>query len=179
MRLAEFQQTRHFRGSLDARSRSDAAGIYVGQSEFRIAPSGPVFPDYDIGTTHSIRRSSATRRPARSGTPRALISSTAPAARRTRCFSPGKANGFLSCRLAGFILLKQWGEQPFDPHDQGDLLRTTTFRCIECHNTWIETCARDRESIQARDAHCRCHMRKVSRTGSRSRRVPSGTSRCT
>jgi tetratricopeptide (TPR) repeat protein len=32
---------------------------------------------------------------------------------------------------------KEWGEQPFNPHDEGDLLRTTTSRCIECHNTWI------------------------------------------
>ncbi|MFL5241723.1 MAG: tetratricopeptide repeat protein [Gemmataceae bacterium] len=34
--------------------------------------------------------------------------------------------------------LKRWGEQPFSPYGSGDYTRTTTPRCLECHNTWVE-----------------------------------------
>jgi tetratricopeptide (TPR) repeat protein len=33
--------------------------------------------------------------------------------------------------------LKRWGEQPFNPYMAGDLARSTTPRCLECHNTWV------------------------------------------
>jgi tetratricopeptide (TPR) repeat protein len=33
---------------------------------------------------------------------------------------------------------KRWGRQPFNPHLSGDFSRTTTTRCLECHNTWFE-----------------------------------------
>lgn len=33
---------------------------------------------------------------------------------------------------------QQWGEQPFNPLADGDFTRTTTPRCLECHNTWVE-----------------------------------------
>ena len=29
------------------------------------------------------------------------------------------------------------GPKPFDPHGSGNYLKTTTPRCLECHNTWI------------------------------------------
>jgi tetratricopeptide (TPR) repeat protein len=32
---------------------------------------------------------------------------------------------------------EQWGEQPFNPLAPGDFSRTTTVRCVECHNTWV------------------------------------------
>src|SRR5262245_3256766 len=31
----------------------------------------------------------------------------------------------------------QWAEQPFNPLAPGDFTRTTTVRCVECHNTWV------------------------------------------
>jgi len=34
--------------------------------------------------------------------------------------------------------LKRWGEQPFSPYGSGDFSRTTTPRCLECHNTWVD-----------------------------------------
>lgn len=39
--------------------------------------------------------------------------------------------------LAWLRPTKQWAEQPFDPHQPGDLTRPTTPRCVECHNTWL------------------------------------------
>jgi tetratricopeptide (TPR) repeat protein len=32
---------------------------------------------------------------------------------------------------------QQWGVEPFNPHRSGDFSRTTTTRCLECHNTWF------------------------------------------
>ncbi|QDU22406.1 cytochrome c3 family protein [Urbifossiella limnaea] len=31
----------------------------------------------------------------------------------------------------------EWGEQRFDPNHPSDFTRTTTTRCVECHNTWL------------------------------------------
>jgi tetratricopeptide (TPR) repeat protein len=31
----------------------------------------------------------------------------------------------------------EWGEQRFDPNHPTDFTRTTTTRCVECHNTWL------------------------------------------
>lgn len=30
-----------------------------------------------------------------------------------------------------------WAEEPFSPHVSGNFVRTTTARCLECHNTWF------------------------------------------
>src|SRR5262249_15028583 len=32
----------------------------------------------------------------------------------------------------------QWADQSYDPNNTRDFTRTTTPRCLECHNTWIE-----------------------------------------
>lgn len=39
--------------------------------------------------------------------------------------------------LAWLRPTKEWAEQPFDPHQPGDLTRPTTPRCLECHNVWV------------------------------------------
>ncbi len=37
--------------------------------------------------------------------------------------------------------LNQWAEEPRSKYGTGDFTRTTTPRCLECHNTWVEHAA--------------------------------------
>jgi tetratricopeptide (TPR) repeat protein len=47
-------------------------------------------------------------------------------------------DGLYELPVAWLHPFQRWGEQPFDTHGTGDFSRTTTPRCLECHNTWFE-----------------------------------------
>lgn len=57
---------------------------------------------------------------------------------------------------------KQWAEQPFNPLAPGDFSRTTTVRCLECHNTWIAHVPGTENQYQRTEMHLgvtceKCH----------------------
>jgi tetratricopeptide (TPR) repeat protein len=47
-----------------------------------------------------------------------------------------KGNGLYELPMAWLHPSKEWGQQRYSA-DPGDLARTATTRCVECHNTWV------------------------------------------
>jgi tetratricopeptide (TPR) repeat protein len=136
-RVAEFQATRHFQACRLPQAETMPPGFapergsYVTRDpalHFEMTRAGGDFVQTAIRATPAGEQ--------RMSTPIALVYGSAGTA--DEIYFTWHGDKLYELPMAWLHPLNRWGEQPFNPYDRGDFTRTTTPRCLECHNTWFE-----------------------------------------
>jgi tetratricopeptide (TPR) repeat protein len=135
-RVAEFQATSHFRACRLPRVETMPPGFAPGRGTYVARRPGLRFEMTQEGSDFLLTAIQTTpggeqRTPARI----ALAYGTGTA---DEIYFTWHGDQLYELPVAWLHPLKRWGEQPFDPYGTGDFTRSTTTRCLECHNTWFE-----------------------------------------
>src|SRR5260370_15968642 len=135
-RVAEFQETAHFRACRLPEAGSMPVGFGPGRGSFATRAPGPRFEmtrdagDF-IQTTIHATPSGEQRTTARIG----LAYGTGNA---DEIYFTWHDNRLFELPAAWLHPQNRWGASPYNPYLSGDFSRATTTRCLECHNTWFE-----------------------------------------
>ncbi|HEV3449075.1 MAG TPA: tetratricopeptide repeat protein [Gemmataceae bacterium] len=150
-RVAEFQTTRHFLACRLAHADSMPPGFAPGQGRYTTRNPALRFDmaQADGNFTVTAVRSTA-QGDQRTTAPIGLIYGSAGAA--DEIYFTWHGNGLYELPIAWLHPQRRWAEQPLDPQGAGDFTRTTTPRCLECHNTWFEHVPGTENQYQANDA---------------------------
>jgi tetratricopeptide (TPR) repeat protein len=130
-RLAEFRQTRHFRACWAHAGFTPKQETVASRNpglRFQIAQSGDDLFQTLIRVTPAGEERYTSRIDLVYGS----------GGKADEVFFTWKGDRLYELPLGWLHSFHQWGEQPFDPQGRGDLTRTTTTRCVECHTTWLE-----------------------------------------
>src|SRR5438105_1224367 len=136
-RVAEFQGTKHFLACCVPQAGAMPSGFAAGQGTYTTRDPGLRFEmtqlegDF-IETAIHATQSGEQRTPAR------IAFAYGAGGRADEIYFTWHDDRLNELPIAWLHPLNRWGEQPFDPYLTGDLARTTTPRCLECHNTWFE-----------------------------------------
>ncbi len=135
-RVAEFQATRHFRACRLPEAGAMPPGFAPGQGtyasrypglRFEMTQAGGDFVQTAIHTTPTGEQRTTAR-----------IDLVYGAGTADEIYFTWHDDRLYELPMAWLHPLSRWGEQPFNPYGPADLSRTTTPRCLECHNTWLE-----------------------------------------
>jgi tetratricopeptide (TPR) repeat protein len=135
-RVAEFQATSHFRACRLPLAETmppgfaPGRGTYVARQpglRFEMTRDGGDFLQTAIHTTPGGEQRTTSRL--------GLVYGTGTA---DEIYFTWKDDRLYELPVAWLHPLKRWAEQPFNPYATGDFSRSTTTRCLECHNTWFE-----------------------------------------
>ncbi|HEV3115720.1 MAG TPA: tetratricopeptide repeat protein [Gemmataceae bacterium] len=136
-RVAEFRSTRHFRACCVPQTATMPAGFAPGRGRYATHNQGLRF---EMGERRGEYYETAVRstpggEERTSGHIDLVYGSGGGADEIYFTWHGDRLN---ELPMAWLHPLKRWGAQPFNPYMRGDASRTTTPRCLECHNTWIE-----------------------------------------
>jgi tetratricopeptide (TPR) repeat protein len=135
-RLREFQQTRHFRACWAPEPGEIPLGFAAERTVLQSRYPGLSFEMKRSATnfTEDLIRAASDGENRRSNRIDFIYGFGGQA---DEVFFTWKGDRLFELPVAWLHPVKQWGEQPYDPHGKGDFTRTTTTRCVECHNTWV------------------------------------------
>src|SRR5262245_27551635 len=134
-RVAEFEQTTHFRACREPRAGEMPPGFAPGKGEyhsripalrFQTGESGGKFTQSAILSTPAGEQ--------RSDAPIDLLYGNGVG---DQIYFAFRDDRLFELPVAWLFPLNRWAEKPFDPHASGNYLKSTNPRCLECHNTWI------------------------------------------
>ncbi len=134
-RVAAFKSTSHFHACREPKDGDMPPGFMPGQGEYQARDPHLKFESgYANGRfTQTAIRSNASP-PHRSTAKIDLMYGTG---NGDQIYFTWKEDRLFELPVAWLFPFKRWGEQPFDPYGPSNFARTTTPRCLECHNTWI------------------------------------------
>jgi tetratricopeptide (TPR) repeat protein len=134
-RVADFHQTSHFRACRQPKTGGMPAGFSAGRENyttrdpslrFEMSQAGNDFLQTAIHTTATGEQRAD-----------AHIDLVYGASGADQIFFTWHGDRLFELPMAWIGPLDCWGNAPFDPYATGDRSRTTTPRCLECHNTWV------------------------------------------
>lgn len=134
-RVAEFKATTHFHACREPAPGEMPAGFTPGKGlyasrnpelKFESTQSGDHFVQTAIQSTPAGEKRTSANIDLMYGT-----------GNGDQIYFTWKDDRLFEFPVAWLFPFHRWAEQPFDPNGSGNFLRTTTPRCLECHNTWI------------------------------------------
>jgi Flp pilus assembly protein TadD len=135
-RVAEFQATRHFQACREPQAATMPPGFAPGRGTYITRVPGLRFEMTQAGG--DFLQTAIAAKPGgeqRASAPIALVYGSA--GKADEIYFTWHGDRLYELPMAWLHPLNRWGEEPFNPYGTGDFTRTTTPRCLECHNTWF------------------------------------------
>ncbi len=135
-RVAEFEKTTHFKACREPKIGQMPPGFEPGKGVYKSRDPGLRFETTEsVGqfTQTAIKMNRAGEK--RSVAPIGLLYGNGVG---DQIYFTWNEDRLFELPIAWLFPLNCWAEKPFDTRGSGNYLKTTTPRCLECHNTWIE-----------------------------------------
>jgi tetratricopeptide (TPR) repeat protein len=150
-RVAEFQATRHFLACRLPQAESMPRPFSSGSATYRTRDAALRFEMSRGDDGHFLETAVRTTAAGEQRTSARIGLIYGSAGNADEIYFTWRGDGLYELPVAWLHPLQRWGEQPFDTHGTGDFSRTTTPRCLECHNTWFEHVAGSNNEFRRQD----------------------------
>src|SRR5258708_5404712 len=135
-RVADFQKTKHFHACRLAEPDAMGPGFVAGKNTFALRDPPVRFEMKQVGNDF-IQTVIHTTPQGENRTDARIALVYGSTGTGDEIYFTWHGDRLYELPAAWLFPQNSWAASPFNPYQGGDFTRTTTTRCLECHNTWL------------------------------------------